>query len=79
MFQFELDQLIFYMIDSKVHSAKVLSRMGVDNLHEDFDSSKEQRETFQQFGKTGVLYGTCHGAIKAENAFATKEELLKSL
>lgn len=79
MFRYSLGQTIYYLIDNKIHSAEVLSRSFVDNLHEDWNSTKTQCSTFKAFGDTGVFYSTCHGIVNEKLAFPTKEELTKSL
>jgi len=79
MFTFDLEQLIYYMLDNRVHSAPVLARMCVDNLHENWANTDKQKEVFTPFGKTGVYYATCHGIIPYRDAFGSKEDLLDSL
>lgn len=75
-----IDQTIFYMMDNKVHSAPVLSRLIVENKHPDkFASNEDQKRLFLRFGNARESYSTTHGEISAELAFATKEELLASL
>ncbi len=47
--KYKLGQTIFYMLDNKVHSAPVLSRLQVDYTHENWASTAEQKGLFQQF------------------------------
>lgn len=79
MFKFELNQTIFYMRENRVHSAPVQSRIKVENAHDDWDSRPEQVQLYNQFGKQRTLYNTCHGVITEHEAYASKEELLKTL
>lgn len=77
--RYELEQLIHFMRDNKPHSAPVLSRMQVENLHQDWAHTKEQKGLFMPFGETGIFYSTCHGPINENEAFASREELLSML
>jgi hypothetical protein len=79
IFEFSLDQLIYYMEDSKVHSAPCTARMCVQNLHEDWASNDVQKEAWTPFGPAGVYYSTCHGIIHEDRVFGSKAELLDSL
>jgi hypothetical protein len=79
MFKYNLDQIIYYMADNRVHSAPVLSRMYVDNLHPDWTSTPEQRDLFTAFGATNIMYATCHGTISETLAFASAQDLVNSL
>lgn len=77
--KYELGQVIYYMLNGKPHSAAVLSRMRVENLHDNFVSTDAQKSTFTKFGHTGVMYATCHGVIDEENAFASRDELKEAV
>ena len=77
--KYHLDQLIWYMMDNQVHSAPVLSRMQVENLHDGWAHAEEQKETWQAFGPSGRSYTTAHGTINEEDAAGTKQELLDTL
>lgn len=77
--KYELDQIIFYIMNNVVHNAPVLSRICVENLHDDWISNKEQKEAFTPFGSSGIKYSTCHGVIEARHAFSSVDELLESL
>jgi len=77
--KFELDQLVYYIENNKVHSAKVIARMKVENLHPDWNSTKAQREAFTPFGSEGVFYSTCHNIYPENLLFASREELAQSL
>lgn len=79
MFKFALKQTIYYLRDNRVHSAPVLSRMCVENAHQDWACTDEQKYTFTRFGKNGIFYATCHGSVNEDEAFASKEELAQSL
>ena len=75
MFKYELNQLIYYLRKNRLHSAPILSRMKVDNLHEDKDP-----ELFNQFDyDSGTYYATCHGIYEEENVFDSKENLAQNI
>jgi hypothetical protein len=76
---FELEQTIYYMRDSRVHSAPVLSRMSVENTHDEWAHTKEQKDLFTHFGPSGIFYYTCHGLVSSVEAYASKQELLETL
>jgi hypothetical protein len=75
MYEFELGQTIYYIFSNKLHTAPVLSRMQVENLHPDWNNTSAQRDTFQAFGPARTAYATCHGVIPAEEAFGSPEDL----
>lgn len=75
---FEINQLIWYMQDNKVHSARVLSRMIIENSPMEAHN-KEQREFYQRFGEAGVTYATVHGTYGQDRVFGSKQDLLDSL
>jgi hypothetical protein len=77
--KFELDQLIYYFRNNKIHSAPVLCRVCVENLHDDWAHTEQQKYTWQHFGPSGVRYYTCHGEIAESAAFGSKQELIDSL
>lgn len=77
MFKYELDQLIFYYKDNRPHSAKVLTRMCVENAHNDWTSTPEQKALFTPLGPSRKIYCTVHGEIEEENAFSSKENLIE--
>jgi len=72
MFKYQLDQLIYYLKDNKLHSASILSRMKIENLYNDKNS-----ELFNQFNNEGTFYATTHGIFEEEKVFSSKEELAK--
>ncbi len=77
--KFALDQLVYYMRDNKVHSANVMSIKVVMNLHEEWASTNEQKDTWLYFGPTCILYKTVHCKLNESEVFASREELLESL
>jgi len=77
--KFELGQTIYYLIDNRLHSAPVETRMQVENAHDDWAHTDEQKNAWQHFGESGVFYVTCHGPIVEERCFASKAELAESL
>ena len=74
-----LDDVIWYMMDGRIHSAPVLAKMKVDNLHEERVCNDVQAGLFTPFGKAGIYYGTCHGIINDSLVYASKELLVESL
>jgi len=73
--KFKLNQTIHYLLENRPHSAPVMSRMTVDNAHDDWASTDEQKEAFTPFGESRVVYGTCHGLIEEQDAFESKRAL----
>lgn len=76
---YELGADIYYFRDNRVHSAPVLARMIVDNLHEDWAHTAEQKDLWTPWGKGGVYYRTCHGIFEHREVFGSKQELLDSM
>lgn len=58
-----LGDIIFYLKDSRPHSAKVLSILTVQNAHDEWAHTKEQKQLFQPFGPSGIYYVTVHGVV----------------
>jgi len=70
MFKFELDQLVYYIRNDRLCSAKIISRLLVDNVtHTD--------KTV--FGPNREVYATCHGVLPEYDIFASRQELVDSL
>lgn len=76
--KYALKQVVFCILDNKVHSAPALARTAVENLY-GWESTRAQRETFMPFGNSGKYYATCHGVFPEEQLSASKEDLLRSL
>ena len=79
MFKFELSDTIYYLRDNKVHSAPILARMWVENAHPDWNDTFAQREMYQPFGLSREVYATCHGIVRAEEAYISPQALAYSL
>lgn len=79
MFKFDLEQTIYYVRNDRVHSAPVLARIIVENAHDDWACTDAQKELFTPFGKGREAYATCHGFVPAEDAFASKQDLVNFL
>ncbi len=78
--KYELGQVIYYILDNRVHSAPVGSRMTVENSHDDWAHTSAQKESWTPFGESRIVYATCHNnSLTEEECFASKEELLASL
>lgn len=77
MFRYELNQIVWYMKAGKSHSSRILSRKLVDNAHNDWSSTNEQRTAFQRFGKAGMWYATIHGEFHEAELFPSQEALFR--
>lgn len=75
----ELGQVIWYIMDNRVHSAPVLARMIVDNLSQDKAHTQEQKKIYMPFGEEGIYYHTVHGLVTNREAYGSKKDLLDSL
>jgi hypothetical protein len=79
MFKFELGQVVFYLENNIMHSAPIMSRVCVENLHDDWACTKEQKEFWQRFGRSDIKYVTVHGVYSERQLFSSSMELSKSL
>lgn len=77
--KFYLGQEVWYMQENKVCQGTVWTKCVIANSHDSWACTKQQKESWQFFGESGISYVTCHGVFKEEEVFASKEELLKSL
>jgi hypothetical protein len=77
--KYELGQTIYYMLDNKLHSAKVLARKCVENAHDDWACTKEQRSSFTPWGPSGVVYKTCHAEVIEDDVYESKEQMMKAI
>lgn len=73
----QVGQLVWYMNEGRVHSAPVISKMTVENAHEDWAHTDEQKRLFTRFGRARTVYATCHGEF--EEVYESKQALLESL
>ena len=78
MFEFQLEETVFYMRDNRIHSAPILSRIFVDNETKEV-SNTEQADAFQKFGEDKIEYATIHGVFSEDQIFHIKQDLLDSL
>ena len=69
MFKFELDQLVYYLLENKLHSAKIQGRKYTDVAAEGATTK----------WVNNIRYVTCHGVFDEKDVFATKEELSKAI
>ncbi len=76
--KYELDQLVFYMDDNHVNSAKITSRCTVENVHDELGIHESTREWIP-FGLAGIRYQTCHGTWNEDQLYVSKKELLEAL
>ena len=79
MFLYDLGQVVYYLNNNVIHSAPILSRMYVDNAHSDWACTDKQKQFFERFGESKIVYATCHGEFTEDKVFPSKEELAKSL
>ena len=79
MFKFDLKKTIYYIRNDHICSAPVLSRMIIENAHEDWVANKEQSELFTLFGPAQEANATCHGVVFADAAFGSRQELIDTL
>lgn len=71
----KLGDLIHYERDGRPHSARVLSLLHIQNAHDGWASTPEQKEAFQQFGPARTAYATCHGVV--EESDVTRVEAMR--
>ena len=79
MAKYELGEIVRYMMEGKPHSAPILSIMIVQNSHEDWASTDVQKDIFTPFGKSRIVYATCHGQIDESECYASKSEMCMKL
>ena len=79
MFKFELDQTVYFLMHNRVCSAPVVSRMLAENLHANWNATKEQVEMWQRFGPCRVVYATMHGEHEEATLFESSEALAAAI
>lgn len=80
MYKYELDQVVWYLTNNRIHAAPVLSRMIVQNLrNEAWCSTSEQENLYMYFGQDTVQYRTTHGVFTEDKVFGSKDQLKESL
>jgi len=78
--KFKCNDIIFYMLNNKVHSAPILSTLTVKNSENHASGyNKEQLKFFRRFGEDRTQYATCHGIVNDVDAFISKEALVMEL
>ena len=77
--KYELGQVVHYMMEGRPHSAPIQARMIVENAHEDWACTNEQKGLFTPFGKARIVYATCHGQIDEPCCYVTKDEMIADL
>ena len=77
-YKYEIGQIVYYMKNNMVHSARILSRVNSENSNINA-CTPTQKEFFQRFGPNCTVYSTCHGEFQEKDVFPTKEDLFKSL
>ena len=77
--KYAIGQTVYYIMDNRVCSSDVTSRMKVENAQDRWASTQEEKQSCTPFGFSRVQYATCHGILEEEKVFATKEDLLASL
>jgi hypothetical protein len=76
---FDVGTMIFYLREHRVHSAPIMCRSIVENKHDDYASTPEQKAMWQAFGPSGIRYNTCHGMVMHEEAFGSRQALVASI
>lgn len=79
MFKYELEQLVYYIKDNKLHSANVLARRVVENSKPHWARDADTRHLYAPWGESGIEYRTCHGFYKEDKLYASKEDLAAAL
>lgn len=79
MFKYVLEQVVWYLEENTIHSAPILSRICVENLHEDWAYTVEQKQSFTRFGNAKIEYATIHGQYIEAELFDSKLALINSL
>ncbi len=77
--KFQIEDVIYYMNENRVHSAKIFARQQVEANPTTKPSNPEQARLYAPWGDTRIEYATCHGTINEKDAFESKEALLASL
>ena len=75
----KIGDTIYYMRENRLHSAPILSKITVENMHEDWISTDEQKEMFAPYGSEGTRFFTCHGEVHENEAYVSHAELFKGL
>jgi hypothetical protein len=70
---------IYYLREDRLHSAPILSKIIVENLHDDWASNDDQKTIFTHYGSAGTRFYTCHGEVHENEAYASPEKLFKGL
>ena len=70
---------IFYIRQNRLHSAPILSKVVVENLHEEQASTEQQKDIFTHYGLEGTKFYTCHGEVQENEAYETPEALFLGL
>lgn len=78
MFKYNLNQIVWYLLDGDIHSAPILSRKYIDNKTTTA-CTEAQKDLFEAFGKAGIQYSTVHAILSEDRIFGSKEELLQNL
>lgn len=79
MTSIKLNQVVYYLLDNKVHSAQVNSICKVDNWKEQISFTKKEKQQYMPFGKAGTFYSTEHGIFNSDEVYVSKEELTQAL
>lgn len=73
MFKYEIGQTVWYMMDNKVHSAKIGARV-VQEVDPEFQKTRAGGNWNPK-----LLYGTIHGNWREDQLFRSADDLLCSL
>lgn len=73
MFKYNLGDTVWYMLDSKLHTAKIGARM-ISEVDKDFQSTRQGNNWNPK-----LLYGTVHGNWREDQLFRDADAILYSL
>lgn len=76
--KYNLGQIVWYMLDGRIHSAKVLSITTVCNLYNS-TATEQQKALFKPWGDDIVKYNTVHTDKYEADVYGSKEELVAAL
>jgi hypothetical protein len=77
-FMFALDQTVYYMFENRIHSATVMSRTIVENVHDEIELAAGAPD-WQPFGHNCIKYNTCDGILNQDQLYANQVSLVEDL
>lgn len=77
--KFKVGQLVYFICENRLHSRDIGTIVIVENKHDDWDATDEQKKAFTPFGKSRIEYYICGDLFFEHQLFATKQELVDDL